>query len=273
MTTTNAIHSPYAHAYAGSAAERYQREFVPAIAGPFAEDLVAGARLAAGQRVLDVACGTGVVARLAAERVGPGGAVTALDLNPGMLSVARALPSSGAEIRWYETAAESMPLPDGAFDLAFCQLGLQFMADKVAAIREMRRVLVPGGRVFASMPPPSAFFDVLDAALTRHVGSEAGGFVRMVFSLQDPASIDRLFREGGFDDVTVRTRARTLRLPAARDFLWQYVHCTPLSAMLLKVDVARLAALEAEVVARWQRWSHDGGIACEQEMHVAEART
>ena len=80
-----------------------------------------------------------------------------------------------------------MPLPDNAFDVVLCQLGLQFVADKSAALREMRRVMAPGGRVLVTTPPPNAFFDVLDRAMTRHVGSEAGAFVRMVFSLDDPA--------------------------------------------------------------------------------------
>ena len=135
-TTTDAV---YGKAYGGSAPENYQRYFVPAIGGPFAADLIAEAALRSGERVLDVACGTGVVARLAAERVGPGGTVAALDLNPAMLSVARSLPSTGAAIRWYETSAESIPLPDTAFDVVLCQLGLQFVADKSAALREMRR--------------------------------------------------------------------------------------------------------------------------------------
>jgi ubiquinone/menaquinone biosynthesis C-methylase UbiE len=214
-----------------------------------------------------------VVTRLAAERVGPSGTLAALDVNPAMLSAARSVPSSGAAIQWYETSAEAMPLPDAAFDVVLCQLGLQFVADKKAALREMRRVLVPGGRVLVSVPPPNAFFDVLDEALARHVGDEAAGFVRMVFSLSEPATIERLFRDAGFHDVAVRTYSKPLRLPAARDFLWQYVHCTPLAGMLSNVDAARIAALEGDVVGRWQPWSEDGGMKCEQGMNVATGHT
>jgi ubiquinone/menaquinone biosynthesis C-methylase UbiE len=272
MTTTSNIYSAFGRVDGGSAPEHYQRDFVPVIGAPFAEDLVAEAALTPGERVLDVACGTGVVARLAAERVGQSGTVAALDLNPGMLSVARSIPSSGAEIRWYETSAESIPLPDNGFDAVFCQLGLQFVADKVAAIREMHRVLVPGGRVLVSTPPPSAFFDVLDEALARHVGREAAGFVRMVFSLHDPTTIERLFREAGFNAVTVRTDTKTLQLPAARDFLWQYVHSTPLAPMLSNLDAGRIAALESDVVHGWQPWSNDDGMRPEQGLNVAKAR-
>ena len=271
MTTTTFTHSVYGQAYGGTTPENYQRYFVPVIGGPFAEDLVAEAALHPGERVLDVACGTGVVARLAAERVGPTGTVAALDLNPAMLSVAQSLASSGAAIRWHQSSAESMPLPDDAFDVVLCQLGLQFVADKSAALREMRRVLAPGGRVLVSTPRPTAFFQVLDDALARHVGSEAAGFVRMVFSLDDPAAIERLFREAGFGDVTVRTDTKPLQLPPAREFLWQYVHCTPLTAILSNLDAAGTAALERHVVRGWQPWSDDNGIRYEQGMNIATA--
>jgi ubiquinone/menaquinone biosynthesis C-methylase UbiE len=268
-TTTDSV---YGKAYGGSAPENYQRYFVPAIGGPFAEDLIVEAALRPGERVLDVACGTGVVARLAAARVGRGGTVAALDLNPAMLSVARSVPSTGAAIHWYETSAESIPLPDDSFDLVLCQLGLQFVADKSAALREMRRVLAPGGRVLVTTPPPNAFFDVLDEAMTRHVGSEAGAFVRMVFSLNDPAIVDRLFRDAGFADVNVRTYAKDLRLPDAKEFLWQYVHCTPLTGMLASLDAGRIAALERDVVDRWAQWSDADGMTYGQSMNVAKAR-
>src|SRR6187399_3084259 len=95
MTTTTAG-KPFYEAYGGTAPEAYERYFVPAIGGPLAQDLIAEAALRAGERVLDVACGTGVVARLAAERVGAGGAVAALDLNSAMLDVARAVPAPTA---------------------------------------------------------------------------------------------------------------------------------------------------------------------------------
>jgi SAM-dependent methyltransferase len=122
--------------YGGSAAEIYKRHMVPAIFGPWAEDLVACAAPQPGERVLDVACGTGVVARLVAQRVGPAGQVVGLDLNPGMLTVARALPpSQGAMIAWREGNASAIPLADAAFDLVLCQQGLQFFPDRPAALR------------------------------------------------------------------------------------------------------------------------------------------
>jgi ubiquinone/menaquinone biosynthesis C-methylase UbiE len=136
----------------GSAAELFERYGVQAIFGPWAADLVALAAPQPGERVLDVACGTGAVARLAAQRVGPTGAVAGLDLNPEMLVVARSQPPpDGTRIAWHEGNASAMPLADAAFEVVLCQQGVQFFPDRAAALREMHRVLAPGGRLVLSV--------------------------------------------------------------------------------------------------------------------------
>jgi SAM-dependent methyltransferase len=124
---------------------------VPAVFGVWAPILVELAQPRPGDRIVDVACGAGIVARIAAARVGPTGALVGVDLNPGMLSVARSVVStdslSGAPLQWQEASADKLPFPDGSFDIVYCQLGLQFFADRAAALREMRRVLGAEGRL------------------------------------------------------------------------------------------------------------------------------
>ena len=140
----------YRH-FTGTAAENYQRDFVPAIATPVSRDLLRAADLRPGERVLDVACGTGVISRLAALRVGLGGTVTAIDIAPDMIDVAKAVAGpDGAKIDWRTADAESLPLPDASVDVVLCQMGLMFMENRSAAIAEMRRVLSPTGRVVVS---------------------------------------------------------------------------------------------------------------------------
>jgi xanthine dehydrogenase YagR molybdenum-binding subunit len=135
----------------GRAPELFERYLVPAVTAPWAADLVAVADPSLGARVLDVACGTGIVARLAAERVGPTGHVVGLDLNPGMLAVARGLsPLPGAPIAWQEASAVALPFPAATFDVVLCLQGLPFFPDRAAALREMHRVLAPGGRLTVS---------------------------------------------------------------------------------------------------------------------------
>src|SRR5215207_7678703 len=125
--------TPSFERYGGSAAENYERYFVPAIAAPLAAELIEVAALDAGERVLDVACGTGIVTRLAAERVAPSGSVAGLDVNPAMLAVARTVAAPGAAIEWHQSDAQATRFPDDAYDAAVCQMGLQFFPDKPAA--------------------------------------------------------------------------------------------------------------------------------------------
>ena len=134
------------------AAELYERYPATYILGPWAPLLIDAACLILGERVLDLACGTGLVARIGAQRVGPAGRVVGVDLNPGMIAVAQSLPAVvGAPVEWLERSAVDLRLPSADFDVVFCQQGLQFFPDRLVALREMRRVLKPGGRLALSV--------------------------------------------------------------------------------------------------------------------------
>jgi ubiquinone/menaquinone biosynthesis C-methylase UbiE len=259
--------------YGGNAAENYERYFVPTIGMPFATTLLDAAGLDRGERVLDVACGTGVVTRLAAEQVGLNGAVAGLDINPSMLAVARSVPSSGAAIEWHEASAESLPLADGSFDVVLSSLGLQFVADKASALREMRRVLAPDGRLaIATTGPTPPLFAILEQALARHVKPEVAAFVRAVFSLHEPQELEKLMGGAGFHDAEVRSKALSLTLPGPGEFLWQYVHSTPLAAAVAQIDDVDRAALERDVVAGWRSFVNDGTLADDISVVLTTAR-
>jgi ubiquinone/menaquinone biosynthesis C-methylase UbiE len=252
-------------------AVNYERFFVPAIGEPLARALIELAELRPGERVVDVACGTGLVTKLAAEQVGRA-AVAGVDVNPGMLAVARDVASDSA-IEWHEASAEGLPLGDGTFDVAFCQMGLQFFPDRPGALRELRRVLTPGGRVVLNVPGPRpALFAPLEDALRRHLGPEAAGFVATVFSLHDTGEIRSLLEEAGFADALARSERRTLHLPAADEFLWQYVYSTPLAAAAASSDDRRRADLQRDVVAAWEPFAENGGLALEVDVTSATAR-
>jgi ubiquinone/menaquinone biosynthesis C-methylase UbiE len=259
--------------FGASAPENYERFFVPLIAAPLATDLVDIAALRLGERVLDVACGTGVVARLAAERVGATGTVAGIDLNPGMLAVARSVTPPGMVIEWHQTSAEAMPLPDEAFDVVLCQMGLQFVPDKLAALREIERVLAPGGRLIINVVGPKPrVFAILAEALARHIKPEMSAFVDLVFSLHDTGELQHLISGAGFHEVATQSDTRTLSLPAPEEFLWQYVQSTPLANAVEQVDDATRAALEREVVAKWQAFAEDGALMLQLGVVVATAQ-
>ena len=255
-----------------NAAQNYERYFVPAIAAPLAADLVDLAALQPGERVVDIACGTGVVTRLAADRIGGGGTVAGVDINLEMLSVARAAAPADAAIDWYEARAEMVPLPDSAFDVALCQLGLQFFEDRSAALRQICRVLVPGGRLLISVPGPTPpIFAVLEQALARRLGTEVAAFVQTVFSLHDPAELSGLLADAGFTAIEARRTEKMFHLPPPDEFLWQYLESTPMAAGAAGLDDEQRAEFERDVVGSWQRFVENGGFTLRQPITVATA--
>lgn len=259
--------------YSGSAPQNYEKYFVPAIAAPIAKDLMGAASIQPGERVLDVACGTGVVTRLAAERTGNDGQVAGLDVSPAMLAVARSLTPTGKSIEWYETSADAMPLADGGFDVVLCQMGLQFMSNKQQALEEMRRVLRPGGRIALNLPGPTpAFFADFAQALARHIDPSAARFVHVVFSLHDEETLRSLMTAAGFQDVKIAKARKTLRLPPPQEFLWQYTHSTPLRELVSRASDAQRAALTDDVAERWQAALTGGVLTLDVDMTTVTAK-
>lgn len=262
----------YFRRYQGkNAAENYDQLFVPLISAPLAAELLARAALRPGERVLDVACGTGEVARRARDQVGAEGRVVGADGHPAMVEVARAVTPAGIE--WHEAGANAMPFDDGAFDVVLCQLGLQFMADKVGALREMRRVLAAGGRLLVSVvgPMPRLFRSMAEV-FARKVSEPSGKFVGVVFSLDDPGELRRHAEEAGLEEVEVHSHVTLLRLPPPAEFLWAYVHSTPLAPHFAKLSDEARAAVEREVLAAWQPLAAPGGLEMPLDVHTLIAR-
>lgn len=264
---------PFDETYGLKPPENYERYFVPAIGKPVAEDLMRQAELIQGQRVLDVACGTGIVTRLAREQVGPDGSVVGLDINPGMLAVARSVTPDNMPIEWYEASAENIPLPDESFDVVLCQLGLQFMDDKISALQEMRRVLVPGGHIILNMPGPAGeLFADFAEAIERNIGPRAAGFVTHVFSLHDLDEIQQLMSKGGFSNIDVQANFKNLRLPPSKDFMWQYIRSTPLAELVLEAEEETQNALEQEILNKWRNFEENGTLNYDQRLVTVRAR-
>lgn len=253
--------------------ENYERFFVPSIGAPLAEDLIDDAELKPGEQILDVACGTGIVARLASQRVGPDGAVVGVDVSPEMLAVARTIHPTNPTIEWHQAGAEKMPLTDGRFDAVLCQMGLQFMEDPLGALGEMRRVMKEGGRLILNVPGPApSMFEIFARSMGRHIAPEAAGFALQVFALHDIDGIHGLMAEAGFAGARAAARTRTLHLPPSQDFLWQYVFSTPLAGIVSKADDNAKAALESEVVENWREFEEDDGMSLSLRVVTVSAR-
>jgi ubiquinone/menaquinone biosynthesis C-methylase UbiE len=254
----------------GQGPELYERVMVPAVFRPWAEGLVAAAAPGPGERVLDVACGTGDVARLAAERVGDTGCVVGLDVSPGMLGAARAAaPSAAAE--WREGSAADLPFHDGAFDLVLCQQGLQYFPDRPLALREMHRVLRPGGRLALSVFRSSPGHHSLGPALAPRLGEETAALVLEPFALGDKGELRSLLLGAGFADPAIRRESRVARFPSADEFIRYYLASRFAAAVAELTEEAR-AAMESDARAALGRFVGPDGLTFPMEAHVALGR-
>ena len=224
---------------AGSAPEVYERDLVPAVFGPWATILIGLAPPKVGDRVIDIACGTGIVARIAAAKVGPSGAVAGVDLNPGMLNVARSLKTTddAAPVQWQEASADKLPFPDGSFDVAYCQLGLQFFANRPAALRNAQGSIYKGpARSDGVVQQFEAFVEILE----RNVSPAAATMMRAPFGLSDANELSRLVAAAGFRDITIQQRVGAVEFPSVERFILSSVAGSPLASHVSQAsDVAR----------------------------------
>lgn len=221
MSTSNDWQVP------GSGDEIYEAVFVPAMMGEWALKVMALATPRVGECVLDVACGTGALTRVVAKAVGPHGRVVGLDLSPESLAVARTIkldPSSAALIEWREGDVSAIPFEDETFDVVFCNFGLMFFPDRVAALKEMRRVLKKDGRLalavwgsIAKCPGQMA----MKESWERHFTDDAGLFAAQ-HSLSDPKTVLSLVKDAGFQDVSVQTAMGAVRLPSPEHLARSY---------------------------------------------------
>lgn len=203
-------------------ADMYENYFVPAMFRPWATVLLSLATPKPGERVLDVACGTGVVARAAAPMVGAKGQVVGLDLNPAMLALARSLPAPpGAQIQWMAGNAVQLPFEDASFDAVLCQHGLPFFPDRTAAVCEMRRVLAPGGRALAVVLQSIAqhpVFETLMGSIARHLSLPITS-VATPFAMSDAEQLRALFIAAGFKTTDIVAKSIVARFAQADRFV------------------------------------------------------
>ncbi len=232
-------------------AQAYEDHFVPAIFATWAPILLDAARVDAGDRLLDVACGTGIVARTACDRVGPSGSVTGVDLNPAMLTVAA---RTGAAVTWRTGDADALPFDDEQFDVTVCQMAMMFFPDRRGALREMRRVTRRGGTVAvlvpASLDDQPAYGRFVEIAASQ-VGTEAQSLLSTYWSCGDRDELVEWHRASGLEVDTVETTSGPARFADAADFVRTEVGASPLAERIDATTLDRLCAIASVEMAEW----------------------
>lgn len=197
-----------------SAAEVYEEFFVPALFEEWAHRVADSAQVQSGQRVLDVACGTGIVARTISERVGAKGSVVGIDVNEGMLAVAK---RKAPGIEWHQGRAESLPFDASSFDAVVCQFGLMFFEDRAMTLREMMRVLRPGGHlaiaVWDTLENTPGYLAMANL-LRRLFGDGAANSLHGPYILGDTKELEVILKDGGISNASITTHNGTARFPS-----------------------------------------------------------
>jgi SAM-dependent methyltransferase len=241
-----------------SPAEVYEAQFVPALFRPFGPVVCDAAGIGPGQHVLDVACGTGALTLSVAERVGPGGAVVGLDANPGMLAVAR---RKAHGVAWREGRAEALPFADASFDAVVSQFGLMFFDDRVAALREMRRVSRAHARLAVAVCDAvarSPGYAALAALLERLFGAAVADAFKSPFALGDEARLLALCAQAGLPGATVTRRSGTVRFASVDALVSAERACVWTLGGLL--DDAQFQRLREEAGPVFSAFTGAGGV-------------
>ena len=260
------------------AAESYENYMVPGLFAPWSSHLIQIANPQPGERVLDVACGTGIVARQIAPRVGPQGIIIGLDLDPDKINVARAMAKrDGLAIEWKTGPAEQLPFPDSSFDLIICQFGLMFFSDRHAALLEMYRVLRTDGRVVLSVwqgLDRHPFYQTLDNVSRGRLGKSSVG---AVFSLSDADEVRKLLINACFQDIEIESMSITARYPNPQEFLAWEIDVDPAETPALQnldaeAQKAILVSLQLDMQAPLQEVIKGNEVEMPSHAHIAHAK-
>lgn len=254
----------------GSAAELYERYTVTWMFEPLARRLLARVPLRPGSRVLDVACGTGIVARLAAPLVAPDGQVIGVDLNDAMLAWARSLSAeAGLTIEWRQGDAIALGFPDAAFDAVLCQQGLQFFPNGAGALREMARVLAPGGTLAVAVwGEPGPFIHSLALGLSTFAGEGVGAQCLAPYRLSDLTALQAIAHDAGLAAAVTCTEVVHRRVEATQEWLLRFSAGLPYGPAVAAMAPATRARMLRDVAASLKPYWINDHFSVPQDNHL-----
>jgi ubiquinone/menaquinone biosynthesis C-methylase UbiE len=257
----------------GNAPQRYEQNNVPRLLRPQAEAMFDQVSLHEGDRVLDVACGTGIVTRVAVERYHNPASIVGLDFNAGMLEVAQAhTPRTDTPIAWQQGDMCALPFPDDSFDIVLCQQGLQFAPDKLTALCHMRRVLAPGGRLaFTVWSEVHPLIAATVEAVRRHVNDAAATDLLSAFDWAD-TDIRKVVDEAGFRAIEMHVIESPMRWPSSIDEVAEFIaHSAARSQFTNDIESA-ITVMAEEVRVALQPYRENDDFVMPARSYLVQAR-
>jgi ubiquinone/menaquinone biosynthesis C-methylase UbiE len=251
---------------AASAAEIYENFFVPALFAEWPKRVLKAAAVEVGDAVLDVACGTGVLAREAARQVGGGSSVVGVDVNGGMLAVAARL---APDISWKVAPAENLPFEAGTFDRVVSQFGLMFFEDQKRALKEMRRMLRSGGTmavaVWGSLADTPGYAVVAEI-LAELFGLEVAQSIQAPYSLGEKQKLASLFAEAGLTDIRIQTFTGKACFSSVEAWIYTDIKGWTLAEVIDDEDYEKLRQYAPKRLSHFVQ--HDGSVAFAAPAHI-----
>lgn len=220
-------------------AEIYQQIKVPIFFDPLAHAVLKKSPLKPENSVLDIAAGTGTMARIAAEKLNSKGAVTALEINEAMCNVGRSIKSiSSSQIVWKQGDAHNLPFNDNSFNVVSCQQGLQFFSDKTKAINEMYRVLIKNGRALITLYPTQAnpYSNALKRILEKFINKKVAAERHTPFSFGDVKEIKNTFSKTHFKNIEIKNLRYTINMPLPENYVMQELISSPIRSHIISLD-------------------------------------
>ncbi|MBC8438249.1 MAG: methyltransferase domain-containing protein [Deltaproteobacteria bacterium] len=256
----------------GDGPNAYEKYIVPAYTWVWAKEIVKRACLREGEKILDVACGTGLVARIAADEQSNPGLIYGVDVNEVMIKKARNI---GKSINFYHSDVLEMPFSNNYFDVIFCQQGLQYFPDPGSALKEMNRVLVENGRILLSVWRPikySPFYKSLCKVLEKYVNTKSASMLSAAFTFGDFGKLKSLFSDAGFNCININIVVKQMRYSPFEEFVVGGIMASPFYKDIQEMQGSKREEMLLEIYNSNQNYIDDNGLAAPMESYIVNAK-